>query len=329
MQLNSSKNLIESLAKENKSLKEKLEIYGDYHSKMNLLDSIKLKDSEIQKLIQEQKTLKNQLEEHKKCELKNENNIKIIEDITQKLYVYREKYNKLKFNYNKLLTSKEKKEMNKEKEMNNISQRSKNNIINKNKSYNELDTKYYILDSNNELNKNEKNIGSLKNLIYKKSIKKEEKKNNNSNNNNQSKLISSKSTNDIKQTNKISYSLFSEEERKAISTLFNNKEDYESFYKKISVLETYKSLNENSLKFNIKKLNNELSDKEEQIYFLLSKNKENELRLIISSNKINESKNTNSKLKNKVNEQKKYIDSVLKDIKDKNEENENINNKEK
>ena len=61
---------------------------------MNLLDSIKLKDSEIQKLIQEQKTLKNQLEEHKKCELKNENNIKIIEDITQKLYVYREKYNK-------------------------------------------------------------------------------------------------------------------------------------------------------------------------------------------------------------------------------------------
>ena len=41
--------------------------------------------------------------------------------------------------------------------------------------------------------------------------------------------------------NKISYSLFSEEERKAISTLFNNKEDYESFYKKISVLETYKS----------------------------------------------------------------------------------------
>ena len=70
---------------------------------------------------------------------------------------------------------------------------------------------------------------------------KEEKKNNNSNNNNQSKLISSKSTNDIKQTNKISYSLFSEEERKAISTLFNNKEDYEAFYKKISVLETYKS----------------------------------------------------------------------------------------
>ena len=39
---------------------------------MNLLDSIKLKDSEIQKLIQEQKTLKNQLEEHKKCELKND-----------------------------------------------------------------------------------------------------------------------------------------------------------------------------------------------------------------------------------------------------------------
>ena len=91
-------------------------------------------------------------------------------------------------------------------------------------------------------------------------------------------------------------------------------------------METYKSSNENSLKFNIKKLHNELSDKEEQIHFLLSKNKENELRLIISSNKINESKNTNSKLKNKVNEQKKYIDSVLKDIKDKNEENENINN---
>ena len=46
MQLNSSKNLMESLSKENKSLKEKLEIYGDY--KMNLLDSIKLKDYEIQ-----------------------------------------------------------------------------------------------------------------------------------------------------------------------------------------------------------------------------------------------------------------------------------------
>ena len=31
-------------------------------------------------------------------------------------------------------------------------------------------------------------------------------------------------------------------------------------------------------------------------------------------------------LKNKVNEEKKYIDSVLKDKNDKNEENENINN---
>ena len=41
--------------------------------------------------------------------------------------------------------------------------------------------------------------------------------------------------------NKILYSLFSEEERKASSTLFINKEDYETFYKKISVLETYKS----------------------------------------------------------------------------------------
>ena len=59
--------------------------------------------------------------------------------------------------------------------------------------------------------------------------------------------------------------------------------NFKVFYTKISVLETYKNSNENSLKFNIKKLNNELSDKEEQIYFLLSKNKEK--RLIISSNK--------------------------------------------
>ena len=44
-QIKSTKNLIEVLSKENKDLKEKLEKYGDYNSKIELIDSVKYKDS--------------------------------------------------------------------------------------------------------------------------------------------------------------------------------------------------------------------------------------------------------------------------------------------
>ena len=96
IQIKSTKNLIEVLSKENKDLKEKLEKYGDYNSKIELIDSVKYKDSENHKLIQEIKHLKNQLEEHKKCETKNNNNIKIINEFTNKMIKYKEKYDKLK-----------------------------------------------------------------------------------------------------------------------------------------------------------------------------------------------------------------------------------------
>ena len=306
IQIKSTQNLIEVLSKENKDLKEKLEKYGDYNSKIELLDSVRYKDSENLKLIQEIKDLKTQLEEHKKCEIKNNNNIKIINDFTNKISKYKEKFDKLKIECENL------------KEKLNEKQNINPNKTIQYKTYN--------------LNKNYKNNNGVSNNyinnIYKKGFQKNLQyslynKRNLSPTLKSKKLNPSKSTNDIKRS---TYSLFSENEKKAISTLFNNQDELNNFNKKISILESYKNSNNNLLKSNIRKLNSELSNKEEQIQYLQSKNKENELRLVVSINRINEGKVINMNLKKKINEQKEIIENALKDIQIKKEENNNMYN---
>ena len=314
IQLKSVQNLMDVLTKENKSLKEKLDKYGDYNTKMQLLDSLKHKDSEILILNQEQKYLKKQLEEHKRCEIKMQNKAKEIDNISNKMIKLNDKYLKLKNDYD-ILIAKDKQKIEK-------------NVDIKAKNLSNQNSPHIMQDKNNKkINVYENDILNFYHKGFKKNFKINE--NNNSKLNNIKKLNSSRSTNDIKSriNYKSSFSLFSDEEKKAISTLFSNQEDLDNFNKKISIIESNKSKKEILLKSNIKQLNAELSNKQEEITYLKSRNKENEIRLIISINKINESKNLNSHLKKKINEQKGLIDSMIKDIKSKKEENKNMNDK--
>ena len=246
IQLKSIQNLFDAVNKENKSLKEKLDIFNNDEGKMKLINELKSKDDEINKLNQEKKELKFQLEQHNNCLKQYEIYKKEIEDITQELIKYKNKYIKLKLEYDKINT----------KDLN-----GKNNTNNNNKNLSKAKKKIEITKISNV------------NLVQKH-------------------LNLSKSETDIKakqNIKKYNFSLFSDIEKKAIFTLFNNKEDLISFNKKISIIESFKNSNENALKNTIKLLKNELNEKKELIQYLSLKLKENEKMLILSCNHYNES----------------------------------------
>ena len=110
------------------------------------------------------------------------------------------------------------------------------------------------------------------------------------------------------------YSLFTEEERNILMKYFNRRGDFDIFIKKITTLESYRSSNENMIKSSVKHLESLLASKEEQIEYLLLKNKENEMKLRISLNNVNEGKNTIKAYQRKNNEQQSLIDSLLSNL---------------
>ena len=282
IQLKSIQNLFDAINKENKSLKEKLDIFNNDEGKMKLINELKSKDDEINKLNQEKKELKFQLEQHNNCLKQYEIYKKEIEDITQELIKYKNKYIKLKLEYDKINT----------KDLN-----GKNNTNNNNKNLSKAKKKIEITKISNV------------NLVQKH-------------------LNLSKSETDIKakqNIKKYNFSLFSDIEKKAIFSLFNNKEDLISFNKKISIIESFKNSNENTLKNTIKLLKNELNEKKELIQYLSLKLKENEKMLILSCNHYNESDIKKQILKRKIKEQDEII-NLLKNDNNNIEENNEINN---
>ena len=282
IQLKSIQNLFDAVNKENKSLKEKLDIFNNDEVKMKLINELKSKDNEINKLNQEKKELKFQLEQHNNCLKQYEIYKKEIEDITQELIKYKDKYIKLKLEYDKINT----------KDLN-----GKNNTNNNNQNLSKVKKKIEITKISNV------------NLVQKH-------------------LNLSKSETDIKakqNIKKYNFSLFSDIEKKAIFTLFNNKEDLISFNKKISIIESFKNSNENALKNTIKLLKNELNEKKELIQYLSLKLKENEKMLILSCNHYNESDIKKQILKRKIKEQDEII-NLLKNDNNNIEENNEINN---
>ena len=282
IQLKSIQNLFDAVNKENKSLKEKLDIFNNDEVKMKLINELKSKDDEINKLNQEKKELKFQLEQHNNCLKQYEIYKKEIEDITQELIKYKNKYIKLKLEYDKINT----------KDLN-----GKNNKNNNNQNLSKVKKKIEITKISNV------------NLVQKH-------------------LNLSKSETDIKakqNIKKYNFSLFSDIEKKAIFTLFNNKEDLISFNKKISIIESFKNSNENALKNTIKLLKNELNEKKELIQYLSLKLKENEKMLILSCNHYNESDIKKLILKRKIKEQDEII-NLLKNDNNNIEENNEINN---
>ena len=80
--------------------------------------------------------------------------------------------------------------------------------------------------------------------------------------------------NNIKNSRNIS-KLFSEEEKKALSTLFKSEEELYNFNNKISILEEKNIKVENDLKEQNRQLIKELNDKNEQIKVLQKREKDN------------------------------------------------------
>lgn len=110
------------------------------------------------------------------------------------------------------------------------------------------------------------------------------------------------------------YTLFNEEERNILMKYFNKRGGFDLFIKKITTLESYRSSNENRIKSSVKHLESLLASKEEQVEYLLLKNKENEMKLRISINNVNEGKNTIKVYQRKNNEQQALIDSLLSNL---------------
>jgi hypothetical protein len=90
--------------------------------------------------------------------------------------------------------------------------------------------------------------------------------------------------------------LFSEEEKKALSTLFKSEEELNNFNNKISILEEKNSKVENDLKEQNKQLIKELNDKNEQIK-VLQKRKKTNLANVKNNNTIEFLKKEIDKLK--------------------------------
>ena len=81
--------------------------------------------------------------------------------------------------------------------------------------------------------------------------------------------------------------LFNDEERKALSTLFKNAEEFEYFNQKINALHNHNTSIEKKLVIKIKNLKIDNDDKDEQIQYLQEKLRECETKLKIMENKYN------------------------------------------
>ena len=90
----------------------------------------------------------------------------------------------------------------------------------------------------------------------------------------------------VENKNNIKYNkLFSEEEKKALSTLFKSEEELYNFNNKISILEDRNTKIENELKEQNKQLIKQLNDKDEKIK-VLEKGKSNQININENSNNI-------------------------------------------
>lgn len=125
---------------------------------------------------------------------------------------------------------------------------------------------------------------------------------------------------------KDSNSLFNENELKVLSSYFESNEQYETFLKKIQILEKYRKTNEEKHNKSKMHLKDTISDKNEQIEYMQQKINENEMKLRISNNTIKDNKKTIKIYQKKINEQQKFIDTLLGNIKNQEKDSLKVNN---
>ena len=312
MQLKNSLTMIHYLTKDNKKLKKQIETLNQITpNDMNALESIRRKENEITLLNNENRKLKDEINQYKYAE-------KTIENLKKKINNLNDTIKRLN---DKIFSMKDENEKN---------QNLKRNLSNNNSSINikENNQNISIIKENNNLDY----------LKVKNKIKNNNKLLNNTPHNN---LLNKKlgfrqrssSLTNIRNDNiqyKNFYKLFNENEQKAISTLFSSEEDLNNFKQKIIILE---NRNQNSEKLYTKEINDLkklINEKDDHIKYLNSKIHENEVKFKILQSKSKEKMNNNlsyEKKEKKINvEQQLKEFGYVKNIRNKNEQIEKLNN---
>ena len=89
--------------------------------------------------------------------------------------------------------------------------------------------------------------------------------------------------------------LFSEKEKKALTILFQNEEDYKNFNQKLIILEKHYNAEVRKRETNIIELKKYITDKDEQIAYLREKIRENEMKIKILLNEVHLERQKNDK----------------------------------
>ena len=316
-ELKNSLSLIQILSRDNKKLKELLDTYGEYKKKMELVDLSHFKDEEQSKLSGELAILKKQLEDHKKCVKKiqdQNNNIRFLKgeikrlknenaDLKKKLNILngppslsieKPQHNLLAKNYNNDSTS-----YYYDKESYNNKYNRDNYHNDPYKNYNQSSYNKYNNISYNKYNNDSSYIEEAKNKRNKSVIHYRS-------NSSEMPKLKSKSTESIKDKKKkeeVYNSLFTPQEKEAIEKLFyNDKEKFDVFIRKVNILEGARVSLTVKHKLEIKKLMEKVDDLTEQIEYLNLKNKESESRIKILQCQVNEYKNEQKTYQKKLNE---------------------------
>lgn len=283
-ELQNTFNLVNILSKDNKKLQKMLDTYGDYNKKIELSDKVKYKDQNIEQLKQEVKKLKLLLDKHKKCENEKADYEKEIIAFKKEEEIAKEQISALK----KEIISLKRQSLSPAPQNNS----NKKSIFQSSSSSTNLKVKKQLYidkksDSNNLLSQN----GDK-----------------NSNSNQKHYMLASISTKNKTQ-------LLNEDEIKALSSYFDSSEKYDTFIKKIQVLEKYRMITEEKNMKNVSLLKETIAERNEQIEYLQHKNNENEMKLRISENTIKDNKNNIKIYQKKINDQQKFIDTLLNNIK--------------
>ena len=268
-QLKSSLSMIHYLTKDNKKLRKQIESLNqlspiDPHN----VELLKKKEEEINTLSEENKKLKEEINQLKYSE-------KTIENLKKKIIILNDTINRLNEKNDSIKEENKNYKLQINNNIGDINSNANNNISNIS------DNKLKQITQNNHNKKHTKlliqsseNMAKPKRIIF----------------NERSTSVKNLVKRNIKfcSTTKHFYKLFNESEQKAISTLFESKEDLDNFKQKINILENRNSFSEKQLNNEIKGLKKAINEKDEQIKYL-------NIKIKGDNAKINSLKNNNSK----------------------------------
>ena len=307
-QLKNSLSMIQYLTKDNKKLRKQIENLSqispiDPHN----IELLKKREEEIITLNEENRKLKDEINQLKYSE-------KTIENLKKKIILLNDTINRL----NEKNVSLKEENKNYKIQLNNNTSDNNTNLTNiQDNKLKQIASKNSSKKNSKLLIQNSQNVSKVKRIIF----------------HQRSASVKNFAKRNIKfcSTTKNFYKLFNQSEQKAISTLFESKEDLDNFKQKINILENRNSTSEKQLNNEIKGLKKAISEKDEQIKYLNIKIKGDNAKIKILKNNSKEKESHNLKENKKKSIETEKTEKNLKDFgfkeksKNKNEQIEKLN----